>query len=156
MDLANKDSASIFKTAKIEDLEMLDGKLQFKNDSSRSVNISELMRRNNLTELVDVHESKPSPEREKYATGAHGAQFVEVKIDPDLGIIRVTRVIEVSACGKIMNPKAFGVFPPVGRVRTFFAFHFSHGGSHCHECRSCRFAKFLPERSARQLAPVDR
>ncbi|MET0648814.1 MAG: xanthine dehydrogenase family protein molybdopterin-binding subunit [Pyrinomonadaceae bacterium] len=105
MDLANKDAASIFKTAKIEDIEMLDGKLQFNNDPSRSVDIAELMRRNNLTELVDVHESKPSPEREKYATGAHGAQFVEVKIDPDLGIIRVTRVIEVSACGKIMNPK---------------------------------------------------
>ena len=105
MDLANKDAASPFQTAKIDDIEMLDGKLQFNNDSSRAVNISELMRRNNLTELVDVHESKPSPEREKYATGAHGAQFVEVKIDPDLGTVRVTRVIEVSACGKIMNPK---------------------------------------------------
>ena len=105
MDLANKDAASPFQTAKIDDIEMLDGKLQFNNDSSRSVNISELMRRNNLTEIVDVHESKPSPEREKYATGAHGAQFVEVKIDPDLGTVRVTRVIEVSACGKIMNPK---------------------------------------------------
>jgi xanthine dehydrogenase YagR molybdenum-binding subunit len=105
LDLANKDAASIFKTAKIEDLEMLDGKLQFKNNSSQSVNIAELMRRNNLTELVDIHESKPSPEREKYATGAHGAQFVEVKIDPDIRTIHVTRVIEVSACGKIMNPK---------------------------------------------------
>lgn len=105
LDLANKDAASPFKMAKIEDVELLDEKLQFKNNSSRSVNISELMRRNNLTEIVDVHESKPSLERENYATAAHGAQFVEVKIDPDLGTVRVTRVIEVSACGKIMNPK---------------------------------------------------
>jgi xanthine dehydrogenase YagR molybdenum-binding subunit len=105
LDLANKDATSPLKTAKIEDVEMLDGKLQIKNNSSRSVNISELMRRNNLTEIVDIHASKPSPEREKYATAAHGAQFVEVKIDPDLGTVRVTRVIEVSACGKIMNPK---------------------------------------------------
>jgi len=105
LDLANKDATSPFKTAKIEDVELLDGKLQSKNNSSQSVNISELMRQNNLTEIVDVHASKPSPEREKYATAAHGAQFVEVKIDPDLGTVQVTRVIEVSACGKIMNPK---------------------------------------------------
>ncbi|MEG4058390.1 MULTISPECIES: xanthine dehydrogenase family protein molybdopterin-binding subunit [unclassified Microcoleus] len=105
LDLANKDAASPFKTAKIEDVEMLDGKLQIKNNLSQSINISELMRRNNLTELVDVHEAKPSPEREKYATGAHGAQFVEVKVDPDVGTVQVTRAIEVTACGKIMNPK---------------------------------------------------
>jgi xanthine dehydrogenase YagR molybdenum-binding subunit len=105
LDLANKDVASPFRTAKNDDVEMLDGKLQIKNDPSQSVNISELMRRNNLSELVDVHEAKPSPEREKYAIGAHGAQFVEVKVDPDLGIVRVTRVIEVTASGKIMNPK---------------------------------------------------
>ncbi|MEG4395450.1 xanthine dehydrogenase family protein molybdopterin-binding subunit [Microcoleus sp. BROC3] len=105
LDLANKDAASPFLTAKIEDVEMLDGKLQIKNNSSQSINISELMRRNNLTELVDIHEAKPSPEREKYATGAHGAQFIEVKVDPDVGTVQVTRAIEVTACGKIMNPK---------------------------------------------------
>jgi xanthine dehydrogenase YagR molybdenum-binding subunit len=105
LDLANKDAASPLTTAQVDDVEMLEGKLQNKKDPSQSVGISELMRRNNLTELVDVHEAKPSPEREKYATGAHGAQFVEVKVDPDLGIVRVTRVIEVTASGKIINPK---------------------------------------------------
>jgi xanthine dehydrogenase YagR molybdenum-binding subunit len=105
LELANKDSASPFRTAKLEDVEMLDGKLQIKNNSLQSVNISELMRRNNLVELVDIHEAKPSPEREKYATGAHGAQFVEVKVDLNTGFVRVTRAIEVTACGRIMNPK---------------------------------------------------
>jgi xanthine dehydrogenase YagR molybdenum-binding subunit len=105
MELANKDAASPFLTAKIDDVELFDGKLQFKNNPAQSVDMYEVMRRNGRTEMVDVHEAKPSPEREKYATGAHGAQFVEVKVDPDLGTIRVTRVIEVSACGKIMNPK---------------------------------------------------
>lgn len=105
LEMVNKDAASPFKEAKLEDVEMLDGKLQVKNDSSRFVNIFELMRRNNLNELVDVHEAKPSPEREKYATGAHGAQFVEVKIDPDTRVVKVTRAVEVTACGRIMNPK---------------------------------------------------
>jgi xanthine dehydrogenase YagR molybdenum-binding subunit len=105
LDLANKDTNSPFKTAKIEDTELLDGKLQIKNNPAQSVDVSLLMRRNNVLELVDIHESKPSPEREKYATGAHGAQFVEVKVDPDTGTVNVTRAIEVTACGKIMNPK---------------------------------------------------
>ena len=37
---------------------------------------------------------------------AHGAQFVEVKVDEDLGIVKVTRVVEATASGKIINPKA--------------------------------------------------
>jgi xanthine dehydrogenase YagR molybdenum-binding subunit len=64
------------------------------------------MRRNNLTEITETFEAKPSEERRKYATLAHGAQFIEVKVDPDLGTVRVARAIEVTACGKIINPKA--------------------------------------------------
>ncbi len=106
IEFANKDANSIFKNAKPTDVEMLDGKLQLKNDSSKSVDISDLMKKNNLTEIVEVYEGKPSKERDKYALQAHGAQFVEVKVDEDLGIVKVTKVIEATACGKIMNPKA--------------------------------------------------
>jgi xanthine dehydrogenase YagR molybdenum-binding subunit len=106
IEMANKDANSPFKTAKPIDVEMIEGKLQLKSDSSKSINISELMRKNNLAEIVEVYEGKPSPERNKYAMQAHGAQFVEVKVDEDLGIVKVTRIIEATACGKIMNPKA--------------------------------------------------
>jgi xanthine dehydrogenase YagR molybdenum-binding subunit len=104
--LANRDEKSPLKSAAATDVEMVDGRLQLKSDPSRFVSVSEIMRRNNLGEIVETYESKPSPERQKYATLAHGAQFVEVKVDPDLGIIRVTRAIEATACGKIINPMA--------------------------------------------------
>jgi xanthine dehydrogenase YagR molybdenum-binding subunit len=104
--LANREANSPLKAAVASDVEMLDGRLRLKSDSSRFVQIAEVMRRNGLTEITETFESRPSKERDKYATMAHGAQFVEVKIDPDLGIIRVTRAIEVTACGKIINPKA--------------------------------------------------
>lgn len=106
IEMANKDANSPFKTAKPTDVEMVDGKLQLKNDSSKSIVISDLMRKNNTPEIVEVYEGKPSPERRKYAMQAHGAQFVEVKVDESLGIVKVTKVIEATACGKIMNPKA--------------------------------------------------
>jgi xanthine dehydrogenase YagR molybdenum-binding subunit len=104
--LANQDANSPLKAAAAADVEMFDGRLRLKSDPSKSLSISDLMRRNNLAEITETFESKPSPERQKYATMAHGAQFVEVKVDPDLGQVRVTRAIEVTACGKIINPKA--------------------------------------------------
>src|SRR5215203_2335059 len=113
LDLAKKDAGSSFGTADYEGVELLDGKLQIKNDSTRSVNVSELMRRNNLTEINETFESKPSPERSKYALLAHGAQFIEVKVDPATGFVRVTRAIEVSACGRIMNPNLQHYHVPV-------------------------------------------
>ena len=106
IEMANKEANSPFVTAKPTDVEMVNGKLQMKNNPSQSISVNELLRENNMTEIVEVYEAKPSPERRKYALQAHGAQFVEVKVDEDLGIVKVTRIIEATACGKIMNPKA--------------------------------------------------
>jgi xanthine dehydrogenase YagR molybdenum-binding subunit len=106
LSLANQAADSPLKAAAAADVEMLDGRLRLKSDPSRFVSVAEVMKRNGLTEITETFESKPSKEREKYALLAHGAQFVEVKVDPDLGTVRVTRAIEVTACGKIINPKA--------------------------------------------------
>jgi xanthine dehydrogenase YagR molybdenum-binding subunit len=106
LELAKKDANSPLRDAAVADVEMLDGQLQLKSDASRFVRVSEIMKRNGLTEITETFESRPSSERQKYALLAHGAQFVEVKVDPDLGTVRVTRGIEVTACGKIINPKA--------------------------------------------------
>jgi len=35
---------------------------------------------------------------------AHGAVFAEVKVDPDLGQVRATRVVGAFAAGRIINP----------------------------------------------------
>jgi xanthine dehydrogenase YagR molybdenum-binding subunit len=104
--LANRDPNSPLQQAVAADVEMLDNRLQIRSEASRFVSIPELMRRNGLNEMTETFEAQPSKEREKYTTLAHGAQFVEVKVDPDIGQVRVTRAIEVTACGKIMNPKA--------------------------------------------------
>jgi xanthine dehydrogenase YagR molybdenum-binding subunit len=106
LSLANQEANSPLKAAAASDVEMLEGRLQLKTDTSRFVSISAIMRRNGLTELTETFESQPSKEREKYTLLAHGAQFIEVKVDPDLGIVRVTRAIEVTASGKIINPTA--------------------------------------------------
>jgi xanthine dehydrogenase YagR molybdenum-binding subunit len=40
-----------------------------------------------------------------YAMHAHGAVFAEVKVDPDLGQIRVTRLVGAFAAGRVINPR---------------------------------------------------
>src|ERR687896_1348590 len=52
--LANQDANSPLKGAAAADVEMLDGRLRLKSDPSRAVDISEVMRRNNLNEIVET------------------------------------------------------------------------------------------------------
>ena len=40
-----------------------------------------------------------------YARNAHSAIFAEVKVDDELGVIRVTRIVSAVAAGRILNPK---------------------------------------------------
>jgi xanthine dehydrogenase YagR molybdenum-binding subunit len=103
--LANEAADSPFVGADLDGITMLDGELSLASNSTKSVKIADLMRSHGLVELSETHESAPSAEREKYTCIAHGAQFVEVKVDPQLGTVKVSRVIEVTACGKIINPK---------------------------------------------------
>jgi xanthine dehydrogenase YagR molybdenum-binding subunit len=83
---------------------MGDGRLRLTNNPTKSVAIAEILNKNGLTEIKETHDATPSAERRKYKSASHGAQFVEVKVDPDLGIIRVTRVVETTATGRIINP----------------------------------------------------
>jgi xanthine dehydrogenase YagR molybdenum-binding subunit len=104
VELANRDAGSPLKGAAAADVEMADGRLRLKRDGSRSVAFADVLRRNNLNEVTETFESVPSKDREKYSTLAHGAQFVEVRVDPDLGLVRVERVVEATASGRIVNP----------------------------------------------------
>ncbi len=41
----------------------------------------------------------------RYSTYDFGAQFVEVRVDPDLGVVRVSRVVGVYDIGRVLNPR---------------------------------------------------
>ena len=47
-------------------------------------------------------------ENEKLGFQSFGAHFCEVKIDPELPLVRVTRWIAVMNCGRVINPKTGG------------------------------------------------
>jgi xanthine dehydrogenase YagR molybdenum-binding subunit len=52
-----------------------------------------------------ISDEKPGDEKKQYAMHSFGAVFVEVHVDPDLGTIRVPRVVGVYGIGRLMNQK---------------------------------------------------
>ena len=54
------------------------------------------------------HEESAAPSKLtqlRYASYTHSAVFVEVRVDEELGVVRVTRLVDAVAAGKILNPK---------------------------------------------------
>lgn len=104
LELARKLPGSQFQSATESDVVAADGVLRLKNGEGR-MSYKDIMAQSGTSELSSTYDSDPSEQRKKFTTLAHGAQYVEVKVDPDLGTVRVSRVIEATACGRIMNPK---------------------------------------------------
>ncbi|MDB5589993.1 xanthine dehydrogenase family protein molybdopterin-binding subunit [Enterovirga sp.] len=82
------------------------GRIAVADDPSRSVAISEVMRAAGLEVIEREETAQQDPATTKrYASYTHSAIFAEVKVDEDLGVVRVTRVVVAVAAGKIINPK---------------------------------------------------
>jgi xanthine dehydrogenase YagR molybdenum-binding subunit len=82
------------------------GRLFRRDDASRSESYADILARAGLTQIEGHGKSAADPAaRSSYAMYAHGAVFAEVKVDPDLGQMRVTRVVGAFAAGRIINPR---------------------------------------------------
>ena len=64
-----------------------------------------LLARQNMDFVEGTGEAKPGDEEKRYAMHAFGAQFAEVRIDADLGEIRVSRFVGAFDAGRVMNAK---------------------------------------------------
>ncbi|MFC7721055.1 molybdopterin cofactor-binding domain-containing protein [Nonomuraea recticatena] len=73
----------------------------------RGESYTDILARHGLEELsADGRSTPPRAEELGMAVaGAFGAKFVEVRIDPDLGLLRVTRVVSAIDGGRILNEK---------------------------------------------------
>jgi xanthine dehydrogenase YagR molybdenum-binding subunit len=82
------------------------GRLFRRDDESRSDSYADILGRAGLSEIEGSGTGAADPAAQStYAMHAHGAVFAEVKVDPDLGQIRVTRMVGAFAAGRIINPR---------------------------------------------------
>jgi len=71
--------------------------------------VSELLKKNQLTNFEAEGMAEPSAEFENYSIFSFGANFSEVWVDKDTGMYKIKRMVNVGAAGKILNPKtAYG------------------------------------------------
>jgi xanthine dehydrogenase YagR molybdenum-binding subunit len=89
------------------DVALSDGRIVSKKDPSRSVSIADVMWAGDV-DRIDKQKDHKFSELGNYAKNTHSAVFAEVKIDEELRIIRVTRVVSAVAAGRILNPKTAG------------------------------------------------
>ena len=82
------------------------GRLVRRDDESRGESFGDILARAGLTEIEARGNGAMDPAAQtNYAMRAHGAVFAEVKVDPDLGQVRVTRMVGAFAAGRIVNPR---------------------------------------------------
>ncbi|MBV8849340.1 MAG: xanthine dehydrogenase family protein molybdopterin-binding subunit [Methylobacteriaceae bacterium] len=90
--------------AKPEDVVLAEGKIMRRHDQSRAVSITDVMRHSGADRIVKEKKNEFAEDL-SHARNTHSAIFAEVKIDEELGIIRVTRVVSAVAAGRILNTK---------------------------------------------------
>ena len=104
--LTKQSSGSPLADAASGEVALVDGKLVSQADSSRSVLITDVMRHGAVDRIE--RELTTSPSEDARAHNTHSAVFAEVRVDEQLGVIRVTRVVSAVAAGRILNPKTAG------------------------------------------------
>ena len=89
-----------------EQVRFADGRMSSLADPSRSLSIAEVMRAAKLETLEAEEVAKPGLISQlTKARNTHCAVFAEVRVDEELGVIRVTRLVNAVAAGRIINPK---------------------------------------------------
>ena len=103
--LAVADTASPLSGLTADSIDVKDGRLFSVADPIKGETYTALLTRQGLKSLDANAESKPGDDRKNYALHSFGAVFVEVHVDPDLGEIRVARVVGAYGAGNILNAK---------------------------------------------------
>jgi xanthine dehydrogenase YagR molybdenum-binding subunit len=102
--LAKQMPSSPLANATPDEVALADGKLVSKRDGSRAVSIADAMRHGKM-DRIEQEKTTTFADDGSHAHNTHSAIFAEVKVDEELGVIRVTRVVSAVAAGRILNTK---------------------------------------------------
>jgi xanthine dehydrogenase YagR molybdenum-binding subunit len=86
-------------------IEAREGALLARAQPTRRDRFTDIVARSGEVEVSARADAQVGPEQKQYSAHAWGAQFVEVRVDEQLGQVRVSRCLGVFAAGKILNAK---------------------------------------------------
>ncbi|WP_431045433.1 xanthine dehydrogenase family protein molybdopterin-binding subunit [Streptomyces sp. P1-3] len=99
------DPGSPLYGANAQDVVVRDGRMQLRSAPETGESYAALLQRNRLPDVEATGAWGPPPRDAPWAMVTFGAQFAEVGVDPELGLIRVRRMAGAFAPGRILNAK---------------------------------------------------
>lgn len=103
---ARRIDESPLANADLAHVTFVDGEIRLASDPSVKVAVADAMRAGGVETVEATETAKPSLLTSlRYGAYTHSAVFAEVRIDEELGVVRVTRVVSAVAAGKILNLK---------------------------------------------------
>jgi xanthine dehydrogenase YagR molybdenum-binding subunit len=103
--LAIRDEQSPLHGASAEDVRVENGILRLGSNPTKAESYGAVIARNGGQPVEAEASVKPGEETEEFSMHAFGAVFTEVRVDRELGTIRVPRVIGVYGVGNVLNAK---------------------------------------------------
>jgi len=82
-----------------------DGRMMLRDRPDSGETYGELLLRHRLQDTEALGSWTPPPLDTPYGLATFGAQFAEVAVDADLGLVRVRRLVGVFAPGRVLNPR---------------------------------------------------
>ncbi len=82
-----------------------DGRMRLRDQTTSGETYAELLQRSGMGDAEAIGAWQPTSWDTGYALTTFGAQFAEVAVDADLGIVRVRRMLGVFAPGRVLNPR---------------------------------------------------
>lgn len=103
---ARRMANSPLANAGFEQVEFRAGRIFRKDDPGSSLALTEILHAADLEEVVEDGKVGPSASQmRKYASYTHSAVFAEVRVDEELGVVRIPKIVSAVAAGRILNPK---------------------------------------------------
>lgn len=93
----------VFGTS-MKDLEWADGRLRRRGDASPGLSYQDILAKAGNPIEADGSAQRDPEIAEKYSMHSFGAVFAEVSVDPDVGTIRVRRLVGAYGIGRVVNP----------------------------------------------------
>ncbi len=103
--MAVSDANSPLSGNSAQDIVLANGRLYSKSNPGRGETFQQLITRSGQPHVEATAEAKPGSEKERFGMYAFGAQYAEVRVDADLGQIKVSRMVACFGAGKILNAK---------------------------------------------------
>ena len=85
-------------------VEVADGRMALRNRPDAAETYGELLQRNRMSDAEAIGSWTPPPLDGPFGMMTFGAHFAEVAVDPELGLVRVRRLLGAFAPGRVLNP----------------------------------------------------